>query len=73
MTVDRGVETAAASSGTGVQGVPRGTKGPLDRTNKETIQMGFGISEFFDNVVAFPAKRVLYPALFVYGPTSLAR
>jgi hypothetical protein len=28
---------------------------------------------FFDKEVSFPARRVLYPALFVYGPTSLAR
>jgi len=28
---------------------------------------------FFDKGVSFPERRVLYPALFVYGPTSLAR
>lgn len=28
---------------------------------------------FFDKEVSFPVRRVLYPALFVYGPTSLAR
>lgn len=28
---------------------------------------------FFDKEVSFPERRVLYPALFVYGPTSLAR
>ena len=28
---------------------------------------------FFDKEDSLPERRVLYPALFVYGPTSLAR
>jgi len=44
---------------------PSGGGGPVILPDCGTV--------FFDKEVSFPERRVLYPALFVYGPTSLAR
>lgn len=67
MAVDFPVGIGRIAAETWVVIEPAGGGGPVVRA---TGSVG---TVFFDKEDSFPERRVLYPALFVYGPTSLAR